>query len=176
MKIVKGQEFIDFLRERIGDQLTAARLKSKTVGVAKLTYEVVWLTVDREALVATVRAMKELDYPLISVSSTYDGGDFLAVINHFTLFTTSVNQALYVNIEVRAPKADPWIPTISKEIPGAITTEQEKREMIGVEIKGLEPMDNIFLPPDFPAGVYPWRKDETGIDANKEKVLRGEGQ
>jgi len=174
MKILNGQEFIDFLKERIGDKLLSGRVEKKAVGVAKTEYDVAWISVDRNAVVDAVRAMKELDYPLVSVFSAYDAGTELAVVEHFTLFTASKNQGLYVQMEVRAPKDDPWIPSITQEIPGASTTEQEKREMIGVQFKGLPPMDNIFLPQDFPTGVYPWRKDETGIDAHLAKGTGGE--
>ena len=40
--------------------------------------------------------------------------------------------------------------------------------MLGVKIKGIPDSRRIFLHPGFPAGVFPWRRDETG----PEKLVR----
>ena len=34
--------------------------------------------------------------------------------------------------------------------------------MLGVKIIGIPDSRRLFLPDDFPEGVYPWRRDETG--------------
>ncbi len=164
MKRLNGEEFIDFIRERIGKMLENSRIETKKAGLAKLEYEVVWLTIDREAVVDCVKAMKELDHPMLSVMSSYDAGENVVVLYHMALYRTVKNATLHVEFEVKVPKDDLWVPSITGEIPGAAVTEQEKREMMGLEIRGLEDMDNVFLPTDFPKDVYPWRKDETGVD------------
>ncbi len=174
MKRLNAEEFVQFIQERIGDKLQESRIKTKKAGLAQIEYEVVWLTVDREALVDTVRAMKELDYPMLSVMSGYDDGDHVVILHHMALFRRLKNATLHVELVTKAPKDDLWIPTITKEIPGAAVTEQEKREMLGIEIRGLGDMDNVFLPVDFPKDIYPWRKDETGIDAKMPKRAGGE--
>ncbi len=176
MKIVRGNEFVEFMQAKLGSGLLSARVETRTAGVLKSENDTVWLDVEREALVPAVRAMKELDYPLYSVASTYDHGDYVTVMHHLALYVTQKNQGLYINLQAKAPKDDLVLPTISGELPGAVTSEQEKREMMGVQFAGLPPMDNIFLPRDFPADIYPWRRDETGMDANKDKVMRGEGK
>ena len=53
-------------------------------------------------------------------------------------------------------------------IPGAIFTERETQEMMGVEVVGIPDGRRLFIGEDVPEGVYPWRKDETG----PEKLLR----
>ena len=42
-----------------------------------------------------------------------------------------------VTFEVEVLKTNPVVPTISDLIPGAVYSEREKREMIGVEIEGI---------------------------------------
>jgi Ni,Fe-hydrogenase III component G len=44
-------------------------------------------------------------------------------------------------------------------VPGAEVFERELREMFGIEITGLHTPDRLYLPDDWPAGVYPMRKD-----------------
>ena len=73
-----------------------------------------------------------------------------------------------INISVELPKTKPEIDTICDIIPGALITEREKQEMLGVTIKGIPDSRRVFLTDDFPEGVYPWRKDETG----PQKLIR----
>lgn len=68
---------------------------------------------------------------------------------------------------VQIPKSDPKVPTITDMIPGALFTERETQEMMGVVVENIPDQRRLFLPDDFPIGVYPWRKDETG----PEKML-----
>jgi membrane-bound hydrogenase subunit beta len=56
-------------------------------------------------------------------------------------------------------------------MPGATFTEREKQEMLGIEVVGIPDPRRLFLPDDFPEGVYPWRKDEKGIPDSMIKNL-----
>jgi len=67
-----------------------------------------------------------------------------------------------VGLRVILPKNDLKIPTITDLVPGAIYTERETQEMMGVEVVGIPDSRRLFLPEDIPEGVYPWRTDETG--------------
>jgi len=69
-----------------------------------------------------------------------------------------------VNIKVSLDRNKPSISSITNIIPGAQTTEREAKEMFGVEFVGLPEMHNIFLPEDFPKNVFPFRKNEKGLD------------
>ena len=73
-----------------------------------------------------------------------------------------------MNIAVELPKSKPEIETISDLIPGAVITEREKQEMLGVKVINIPDNRRLFLPEDFPEGVYPWRKNEKGM----EKLIR----
>jgi membrane-bound hydrogenase subunit beta len=71
-------------------------------------------------------------------------------------------------IRVTLPKTDLTIPTITDVIPGAIFSEREVQEMMGITVTGIPDDRRLFIPEDFPKGVYPWRRDETG----PEKMLK----
>jgi membrane-bound hydrogenase subunit beta len=40
--------------------------------------------------------------------------------------------------------------------------------MMGITVTGIPDDRRLFIPEDFPKGVYPWRRDETG----PEKMLK----
>ena len=48
-------------------------------------------------------------------------------------------------------------------IPGALISERELQEMLGVKIKGIPDSRRLFLPKEIPRGVYPWRRDSKGL-------------
>jgi len=72
---------------------------------------------------------------------------------------------------VPVPKSDLTVPTISDIIPGAVFSEREKQEFLGVKVIGIPDNRRLFLPEDFPEGIYPWRKDETGVPDSMVKDL-----
>jgi Ni,Fe-hydrogenase III component G len=51
------------------------------------------------------------------------------------------------------------VPTLSDIIPSAQSFEQELSEMLGVTVVGLLKPGYLYLPDDWPEGVYPLRKD-----------------
>ena len=77
---------------------------------------------------------------------------------------------------VPVTKTDLKVPTITGIIPGALTSEREKQEMLGIEVVGIPDGRRMFLPDDFPQGVYPWRNDETGIPDGMIKELWATGR
>jgi membrane-bound hydrogenase subunit beta len=44
-----------------------------------------------------------------------------------------------------------------------VFSEREKQEFLGVRVIDIPDGRRLFLPDDFPEGIYPWRKDETGV-------------
>ena len=87
---------------------------------------------------------------------------FLGIGAHFVLNHDVRLGEINLNISVELPKSKPEIETICDLIPGALITEREKQEMLGVKIIGIPDERKLFLPDDFPEGIYPWRKDDTG--------------
>lgn len=53
------------------------------------------------------------------------------------------------------------VSSIASILPSANFYERELHEMLGVEVIGLSNTNHLFLPDDWPDGVYPLRKDAT---------------
>jgi len=77
----------------------------------------------------------------------------LEVLYHFCA------AAAVITLRVRLPREAPVVPSLSEIIPSAEAFERELREMFGVEISGLKTPEKLYLPDDWPEGVYPLRKD-----------------
>ena len=70
----------------------------------------------------------------------------------------------YLILNYTQPKKDLTIPTVTDLIPGAIFTERETQEMMGVEVIDIPDGRRLFLAGDLPEGIYPWRKDEKKLE------------
>ncbi len=64
-----------------------------------------------------------------------------------------------VTLSVRIDRAKPQVPSLGVVIPGAVPYEREMRDMFGIEVTDLTDTRRAVLPEDWPAGVYPLRKD-----------------
>jgi membrane-bound hydrogenase subunit beta len=162
--------------ERLGNQLRTIAVREWTEGVKKVPTRSIWMQIDREALHDAVAMLVEIDFPHISVISGVDVGEAVALQYHFTIFFGLRGQEITVTLELLLPKDDLKIPTISDIIPGAAYGEREKQEMLGITIAGIPDPRRLFLPADFPEGVYPWRKDETGVRPEMVKELWASGR
>ncbi|MGB9919753.1 MAG: NADH-quinone oxidoreductase subunit C [Moorellales bacterium] len=167
---MSGKDVLAWLEARVGPVLEVTRIQSRSAGSKGYTYEVLWARVGRENLRPVVRALIEYEeqegrLPHLAVISAADLGESLELIYHFELGWGRPRQTVPLNLTVTVPKEDPRLPSLHDLIPGAFITEREKEEMIGVVMEGLPEMGNLFLPEDFPAGVYPWRKDEHGAQS-----------
>jgi Ni,Fe-hydrogenase III component G len=69
------------------------------------------------------------------------------------------NGAAVVTLRVHTQRDNSILPSIGAVIPAAILYERELREMLGVNVTGLTNPDYLFLPDDWPEGVFPLRKD-----------------
>ncbi|MBC7331755.1 MAG: NADH-quinone oxidoreductase subunit C [Synergistetes bacterium] len=171
MRILEPEEIISLAKERLGDEFLGGEVRSWTAGVRKVECRELWVEVKASALPKFVSLLKELDEaPHSMVASAEDIGEEIQVIYHLAIYGGSFNRELQINVKVRVPKSDPRLPSISHIIPGALLTEQEKEEMIGVVYEGLPEKRHVFLADDFPEGIYPWRKDEKGPQSLVRKV------
>lgn len=84
----------------------------------------------------------------------------LEVLYHFC------SGAAITTLRVQVGHDSPVIPSICKIIPSATLYEREVMEMFGVEIEGTPDKEHLLLPDDWPAGVYPLRKDFQGFDTD----------
>ena len=132
------------------------------------------IEVKKSAFHDAVKHICELqEYPHLAIVSSSDLGADVELIYHFTIYYGEHLQELSLGLRVKLPKNDLSVPTITDLIPGAIFTERETQEMMGVEVVGIPDKRRLFLPEDFPEGVYPWRTDEKGLPEDMLRVLPG---
>lgn len=165
------QELADRFVSKFGDKVSNLRVKEWGEGVKKRPKRSVWITIPREVLLDAVRELISVDYPHLGVVAAADNGDVIDLLYHLQVFFGGDHEEIEVTFTVQVPKSDPHVPTISSLIPGAVYTEREKQDMIGVIVDGIPDSRRIFLPEDFPENVYPWRKDEKGIPPSMVKEL-----
>ena len=158
-KIVKS--FKDEFKTKIKD----SRIEKHVAGSKKNELIHIWLNIDKSIFKKIVKHIIKLEkYPHLAVVSGYDMGKTINLVYHFSIYYGERAKEISINITVELPKNNPVIETITDLIPGALITEQEKQEMLGIKVKGIPKDERVFIPNDFPKGVYPWRKDETGPD------------
>jgi len=176
VEMLSAEAIIESFKTVLGDSLVGSRIYEREVAVKKNLFRAIWLHVEREAFRKAVEHICELqEYPHLAIISSADLGDRVELIYHFTLYYGHHLQELSLGLRVSLPKNDLKIPTITDIIPGALFTERETQEMMGVEVVGIPDERRLFLPDDFPEGVYPWRTDETGPQ-DMLRVLPGRQQ
>jgi Ni,Fe-hydrogenase III component G len=82
-----------------------------------------------------------------------DAAEAIEVLYHFC------SGAAVLTLRVRTPRASPSMPSICQTVPSASFFERELSEMFGVVVAGTPSPERLFLPDDWPEGVYPLRKD-----------------
>ena len=70
--------------------------------------------------------------------------------------------AATITLRILVPKSDASIPSLCAIIPSAEPFERELSEMFGINVVGLRNPERLYLPEDWPAGLFPLRK---GIDS-----------
>jgi len=163
VEILSPQAIVDSFKTALGDSFIDSKIYEREVAVKKNLFTTIWIYVKAEAFRRAVEHICTLqEYPHLAIISSADIGDTVELIYHFTIYYGHHLQELSLGLRVSLPKNDLKIPTITDIIPGALFTERETQEMMGVEVVGIPDSRRLFLPEDFPEGVYPWRKDETG--------------
>jgi membrane-bound hydrogenase subunit beta len=170
------EQILDRLKLIAADAFISERIDIWHEGAKRVPSYHVWLRVDRARFRAVFKELCEIDYPHLAVISGNDIGDTVELLYHFFIYYGVHQKQIMVTIASPLPKDDPSIPTITDIIPGALTSEREKQEMLGVTITGIPDNRRMFLDDDFPAGVYPWRKDETGLPDSMIKQLWDTGR
>jgi len=162
-KILSPEQIVKSFKDEFKTKIKDTRIEKRKAGSKKTEYVNIWMRADKSVFKNVIKHLMTLqEYPHLAVTSGNDMGKTIELIYHFSMYYGTRDQEVSLNIAVEVPKSNPTIETVSDLIPGAVITEREKQEMLGVKIKGIPDDRRVFLPDDFPEGVYPWRKDETG--------------
>jgi membrane-bound hydrogenase subunit beta len=169
--VLSPEQVVERLRAACGERVLDVRLTEWAEGATRRVSRQIWIRLERQALRAAVRALMDIQFPHFAVISGVDVGEEVELLYHLYLFWGVRHSELLVTFTVGLPKSDPKVDTITDLIPGALISEREKQEMLGVEVVGIPDSRRMFLPNDFPEGVYPWRKDDTGIPESMVRKL-----
>ncbi|MFW6183752.1 MAG: NADH-quinone oxidoreductase subunit C [Chloroflexota bacterium] len=114
------------------------------------------VSLDAQRLLPVVEALIEVNWGYLAAITGLDLGaeaGEIEVLYHFC------SGAAIVTLRVHTPRSQPVVPTVCDLIPSASFYERELSEMLGVEVKGTPDPRRLFLPDEWPDGVYPLRKD-----------------
>jgi NADH:ubiquinone oxidoreductase subunit C len=85
----------------------------------------------------------------------------IRVIYHLTRIDSPKD---IIAVETSLPRDNPVVDSIHDIHGGALLQEREEHEMLGIVFRGNPDTRHLLLPPDWPPGVYPLRKDFKVID------------
>lgn len=157
------EQIIQKYQDTFPQHISETRIERHTTGIKKTEFTHIWMRLQRTVFKDAVKLLLEFDEnPHFAVTSGYDIDNNIDLIYHFSLYYGYRNKEISVNFKISVPKSDPTLETITDLFPGALISEQEKQEMLGVKIKGIPLDKRVFISDDFPKDVYPWRRDETG--------------
>ncbi len=152
-------EIVRKIRENFEGEIN---IQAREVGVKKVKNETIFVRIKREDFKRFVRFLFEIEeFPHFSIISSTDLGEEVELIYHFSVGFGEFNGEKMISLGIKLPKSDLKIETITDLIPGALISEREIHEMVGVEFIGLKDTRHMFLPENWPEGKYPWRRDET---------------
>lgn len=113
----------------------------------------VFATTDEERCRAAMLVLKQHDVQHLSTISGVDRGDAITVIYHLDC------RPALLSLKLNLPKSTPKVRTVTDIFPGAILYERDLMEMLGIKVENHPDPRRLFLPDDWPAGVYPLRKE-----------------
>ncbi|WP_421907914.1 NADH-quinone oxidoreductase subunit C [Methanolacinia petrolearia] len=175
-KLMTAEEVVERFASKFGDQIISSEIKQWCEGTKKTPINSIWMKIETEILHDAVTELISIDFPHLGVISAVDMIEEIDALYHFTIFFGSKGSEITVSFIESVPKENPVVPTISDLIPGAVYSEREKQELMGVIVDGIPDQRGLFLPDDFPEGIYPWRKDDAGIRDDMVKDLWAVGR
>ena len=176
MNLLAPQEIADAIQAAAGAGFVSARCTEWAEGAKGRKSHQVFIKLAREALIPALQRLVQIHYPHVSVIAFADTGAQVDLVYIFHVYWGTPHGEILVSFTVSLDKTDLKVPTITGIIPGALTSEREKQEMLGIEVVDIPDGRRLFLPEDFPQGVYPWRRDETGIPPDMVKNLWATGR
>ena len=169
METMSPKKLLSVLKKELNESIVSSRIETNQAGVKQEKFHNIWLEVKRESFKEAVKVLADIHYPHIAIIAGNDTGESIDLIYLFSVYYGETFKEISINVKVSLDRKKPSIESITDIIPGAQTTEREIKEMFGVEFVGLPDMHNIFLPYDFPKDVFPFRKDQKGLDKLVQK-------
>lgn len=159
-----AEEIVKYFKDKFKKKIKSAEIKKHAAGSKKKESIGIWMKIDKSIFKDFIKHLCDLQFPHLGVISGNDIDKNIELIYHFTLNYGKRYNEIVLNVSLDLPKSKPEIETICDYIPGALITEREKQEFLGVKVIGIPDGRKLFLPDDIPDDVYPWRRDEKGAD------------
>jgi len=164
-KNLTPEKIVKTFKDEFKTKIKQSRIEKHSSGAKKYEMIHIWFEIDKGIFRDFVKQLIKIEkYPHLAVASGYEEGKNIKLVYHFSIYFSERGKELSINVTVDLPKSKPEIETITDLIPGALITEQEKQEMLGVKVIGIPKNERVFISHDFPEGMYPWRKDNTNAD------------
>lgn len=112
-----------------------------------------WLEVDKDVLPATVKAL--YDRFDITHLATIVGED----LRDCFLVNYILAGPVVITVGVKVDRENPEVPSLASTVAGALVYEREIHDLFGIVPVGHPDLTRQALPEDWPAGVFPLRKD-----------------
>ncbi|MDI9619519.1 MAG: NADH-quinone oxidoreductase subunit C [Candidatus Nezhaarchaeota archaeon] len=115
------------------------------------------IRVDRSSTLEAIRSLAEISegrLHLTTISGADLGGDSIEL----TYFLWLHDQEERILLKVNLPKDALRAQSVTTVLPAAILYEREVYEMLGVVFEGHPKLERLFLPENWPEGVYPLRR------------------
>jgi Ni,Fe-hydrogenase III component G len=118
-----------------------------------------WVTLTPDGLIPAVGVMRE-KFSIIQLAVIVGEDVRDAYLANYVFTGQKV-----VVLQVRMDHQNPEVPSLAKIVPGAIVYERELKDLFGINPAGHPDLRRQAVPEDWPAGVYPLRKD---VQFNRE--------
>jgi NADH-quinone oxidoreductase subunit D len=118
------------------------------------------VTIPATDLVPGVGALRQARWGYLAAITGIDHGPEAGTMEALYHFCTG---PAVVTLRIDLPRGEPCVPSICEKIPSASVYERELEEMLGITVQGTPHPERLFLPDDWPSGVYPLRKDFEGV-------------
>jgi membrane-bound hydrogenase subunit beta len=162
-KPLTAEQIVQSFQEKFDKHIIEHRIERHLIGPKKNAMIHIWLKIDKSILRHVVQHLITLEpYPHFAVASGYDLGASIELVYHFMIYYGNKAQEILINFTVPIAKKDPTVDSICDLIPGALISEQEKQEMLGIKVHNIPKDARVFVSDDFPEDMYPWRRDEKG--------------
>ncbi len=135
------------------DYTTALETLFPQGGVAASEPRTFWVAVERDALRQAVSDLREkLGVRHLTTIVAEDRRD------HFLLSYVFSGEVVVV-LQVKVDREKPEVPSLAPVLDGALVYEREIHDLFGIVPAGHPDLRRQALPEDWPAGLYPLRKD-----------------
>jgi len=175
---MKPRDVLGSFKKKFGASVSKAEItRFENSGVGKAVVERIWISVERYSFREAVKHLCGLyEMPHFSVIAGCDLGETIELNYIFTLGYGKKFGEFCVVLKVALPKKDLIVPTITDLVPAALISEREIQEMLGIKVQGIPDARRLFLPEEFPKGVFPWRRDSKGPERLVRNLNREEAK